>query len=179
MIPAIASLLNPVSSIKGVSTVLNSIGSADATGQETESTSNPSKMMQSILQSLSTLPNNPTPKLSKDSGDSMPSFIESLVNAIQSQDNQSKLPTSASATKNTFIGSDPLERGLQNLIDQVGKSNSATSSTDFKQLEQSANQLFGTMGIPVGDQSLNQFLNTFKQSISSYSPIGNILSTKA
>jgi len=54
MIPAIASLFNPVSSIKGVSTVLNSIGSADTTGQETESSSNPSKMMQSILQSLST-----------------------------------------------------------------------------------------------------------------------------
>jgi len=179
MIPAIASLLNPVSSIKGLSTVLNSIGSADTTGQETESTSNPSKMMQSILQSLSTLPNTPSSKSTKDSGDSMPSFIESLLNAIQSQDSQPKSPSNSSATKNTFIGSDPLERGLQNLIDQVGKSSSTTSSTDLKQLEQSANQLFGVMGIPVGDQSLNQFLNTFKQSMSGNSPVGNILSTKA
>jgi len=179
MIPAIASLFNPISSIKGVSTVLNSIGSADSTGQETESTSNPSKMMQSILQSLSTLPNTPSSKSTKDSGDSMPSFIESLLNAIQSQDSQPKSPSNSSATKNTFIGSDPLERGLQNLIDQVGKSTSTTSSTDLKQLEQSANQLFGAMGIPVGDQSLNQFLNTFKQSMSGNSPVGNILSTKA
>jgi hypothetical protein len=179
MIPAIASLFNPVSSIKGVSTVLNSIDSADTSGQEAESTSNPSKMMQSILQSLSSLPNSPTTKPAKDSGDSMPSFIESLLNAMQSQDNPSKLPNSSSASKNTFIGSDPLERGLQSLIDQVGKSSSTSSSTDLKQLEQSANQLFGAMGIPVGDQSLNQFLNTFKQSMSGNSPVGNILSTKA
>ena len=178
MIPAIASLFNPVSSIKGVSTVLNSIGSADANNQEADSTSNPSKMMQSILQSLSTLPNTPATKPTKDSGDSMPSFIESLLNAIQSQDNQPKSPSNSSATKNTFIGSDPLERGLQNLIDQVGKPSSISSSTDLKQLEQSANQLFGAMGIPVGDQSLNQFLNTFKQSMSGNSPVGNILSTK-
>ena len=179
MIPAIASLFNPVSSIKGVSTVLNSIGSADSTGQETESTTNPRKMMQSILQSLSSLPNSPTTKPAKDSGDSMPSFIESILNAMQSQDNQSNLPSSPSASKNTFIGSDPLERGLQSLIDQLGKSSSTSSSTDLKQLEQSANQLFGAMGIPVGDQSLNQFLNTFKQSMSGNSPVGNILSTKA
>lgn len=177
MIPAIASLLNPVSSIKGVSTVLNSIGSADANIPEADSTSNPSKMMQSILQSLSTLPNTPATKPAKDSGDSMPSFIDSLLSAIQSQDNQPK--SSSGASKNTFIGSDPLERGLQNLIDQVGKSSSATSSTDLKQLEQSANQLFGAMGIPGGEQSLNQFLNSFKQSMSGNSPVGNILSTKA
>ena len=175
-IPALTALFNPVASLKSVSSVLRAVDSADnASPDSTDSAPNSSKMMESILQSLSKIGNNP-PLQSQNDGQTIPNFIQSLVSALQSQqgDSLSSLPKS-------FQGSGKLEQGLQSLIDQIGQQDKQTPSTTkgLYQLEQNANQLFTALGAPTGDQSLTQFLNNFKQSMAGNGPIGNILSTKA
>jgi hypothetical protein len=175
-IPAITALFNPVASLKSVSSVLRSIDSADNTSPQTaDSTPNSSKMMESVLQSLSKIGSNPPPQ-SQNDGQTIPNFIQSLVSALQSQqgDSLSSLPKS-------FQGNGKLEQSLQSLIDQIGRPEKQAPSSvkDLQLLEQNANQLFAALGAPAGDQSLTQFLNNFKQSMAGNGPIGNILSTKA
>jgi hypothetical protein len=175
-IPALTALFNPVASLKSVSSVLRSIDSADnESPQATDSAPNSSKMMESILQSLSKISSNPPPQ-SQNDGQTIPNFIQSLVSALQSQqDNASP------ALPKAFQGNGKLEQGLQSLIDQIGQQGKQAPLTTkgLYQLEQNANQLFAAIGAPAGDQSLTQFLNNFKQSMAGNGPIGNILSTKA
>ena len=180
MIPAITGLFSPVASVKGIGTLLNTISSSKDE-VNTDSASNPSKMMQSVLQSLSQLPSNSAKSATQVEGEPIQSFIQSLIGALQSQQSNTQdkaLPNSPVSAK-AFQGGSPLEQGLQSLIEQIQQSATKPPSKDFQILEANANQLFSAIGASTGNESLNQFLNTFKQSIAGNSSVGNILSTKA
>jgi hypothetical protein len=180
MIPAITSLFSPVASVKGIGTLLNTI-SPSKNEVITDSASNPSKMMQSVLQSLSQLPSNSAKLPTQIESEPIQSFIQSLIGALQSQQSNTldKVMPNSQLSAKDFQGGSQLEQGLQSLIEQIKQSDTKPLSKDFQILEANANQLFSAIGASTGNESLNQFLNTFKQSISGNSSIGNILSTKA
>jgi hypothetical protein len=153
----------------------------------------PGKMMQSILQALSSMSgnsaasnSNATPSSKANPIQELQSFIQSLANAIQSQNESSSssigsAPQTSSRHKHT-AGIGQLESGIQNLLDEIGNNDSATPSKSTQSLtglEQSANNLFASLGIPTGNQSLNQFLGALKQGMTGSSAVGNILSTTA
>ena len=177
MIPAISTLLSPLSSIGGISKSVG-IGAIDEINTAKSSVSIPAKMMQSILQSLEKLPSKSPQIASQSSNEPVNNFIQLLVEAIQSQQSTNP-PTPANPAAKAFNQQNQFEQGLQSLIDQLTQQGNLPSRRVVEELGQSADQLFSSVGAPTGQQALGQFLNSLQQSFAGSSPIGNILSTQA
>jgi hypothetical protein len=175
-IPAISSLLPPISSLGSISKSLG-ISSVDEVAS-TSGVSSPGKMMQSILQSLSQLPSKNPTAANQTSDESVNNFIQSLVDAIQAQQNSSQ-PTANNYASKAFSNQNQFEQGLQSLIDQVSLQKNNPSQEMIDQLGQNADQLFASIGAQTVNQALGQFLGSLQQSFAGSSPVGNILSVKA
>ena len=171
---ALATNINPISQLQSVSSILGLPSSAKGEGNSGSSSGPISgRMMQSIMNSLSSMASKSksTTESNANIGDSMHSFVDALLNAMQSQqgeaDPSSAAPISPSSSHRHHGGISSVEAGLQNLLDEIGNNDTGKTqaSPNLKNLEQNANNLFSSLGIPVGDQSLTQFLNNVKQSL--------------
>lgn len=176
-IPAIASFLSPVASIKGLASVIRAVSNTES--EVATPPANPNKLMESLLQSLSQLPTSPSAPNTQNTSEPMQNFVQSLMNALESQNTPAKLTFSLNpSVSQAFLGNNPLAQGLESLIEQINPSKTAGSQA-LKELEQNANQLFNALGVASGGGTLNQFLDKFKQSLATNGSVGNILSTKA
>ncbi len=185
IISALATGINPISQLSAVSSVLGLYSSSGDSGAGNSGSPVVSgKMMQSIMNSLSSMSSKSNISgnvSSTNSGDSMHSFVEALLSALQSQQGDGSAPVSPTRSHRHQGGMSNMEAGLQNLLNEIGNSDSAQSQTppSLKSLEQNANTLFSSLGIPTGDQSLTQLINNVKQSLAGSGSVGNLLSTAA
>ena len=187
-IAALATNINPISQLQSVSSILSLTSSAKSEGSSGSSSGSISgKMMQSIMNSLSSMASKSksTSGSNANIGESVHSFVDALLNAMQSQqggtESSSAAPVLPSNSRRHQGGVSGIEAGLQNLLDAIGSSDSGQTqaSPSLKNLEQNANNVFSSLGIPTGDQSLTQLINNVKQSLTGTSPVGNLLSTAA
>jgi len=185
---ALATNINPISQLQSVSSILG-LTSSNQGAVSSGSSSGPisGKMMQSIMNSLSSMASKSSSTTGSNAniGDSIHSFVDALLNAMQSQqdgvETSSAAPVSPSNSRRHHGGTSAVEAALQNLLDEISSSDSGKTqaSPNLKNLEQNASQLFSSLSIPNGGQSLSQLLNNVKQSMTGASPVGSLLSTVA
>jgi len=185
IISALATGINPISQLSAVSSILGlSSSSSDLNTKSSGSPAISGKMMQSIMNSLSSMPsksNNSNMVSNTNTEDSVHSFVEALLSALQSQQADGSAPVVPTRSHRHQGGMSNMEVGLQNLLNEISSSDSTQSQTppSLKSLEQNANTLFSSMGIPTGDQSLTQLINNVKQYLAGSDSVGNLLSTTA
>jgi hypothetical protein len=184
-IAALATNINPISQLSNISSIAKLPSSDQGGGSSPPPISG--KMMQSIMKSLSSMSSKPSSTSGSNAniGESIHSFVDALLNAMQSQqggtESSSAAPVLPSNSRHHQGGVSGIEAGLQNLLDAIGSNDSGQTqaSPSLKNLEQNANNVFSSLGIPTGDQSLTQLINNVKQSLTGTSPVGNLLSTAA
>jgi hypothetical protein len=177
MIPAISSLLSPASTISGISKALG-VNPLEEISSSSSSVSSPDKMMSSILQSLSQLPSKSPEVASNTSNASVNNFVQSLVDAIATQQNAGESSPQTPAIK-AFNNQNSFESGLQSLLDQLNENKKQSAQPAMEQLSQQADQLFASIGAQTGPQALGQFLGNLQQSFAGTNPVGSIVSIKA